>query len=319
MGIEIKKGNNVDVTVDRHLWIGGSDIPSMMGKGSFGDAYDLMVGKFGGVLNLDVEDDKGFMGKYIEYGNVMEPKIRKWWNRNHGFNFEEAVALDVAKGFRANVDGYDFESNKLIEIKTHGDTLRMEEYEMQCQFYMHVFGLKDMVLLTYEREKDEKNDMEFFNKRFKASRLNTYEIKYDVDFINRMLASINKFTSVAQKFIDSDGTLTREEVLSLMIDDIVTKEIIAQTNALYVLEQELNELKDKEKQYNEMKKAMLAKMEEHGVYSLETDNYKFSYVAPSTSSTFDSAKFKKENPETVEKYQKTSNRKGYIRVSSKKS
>ena len=318
MSVRIENGANVDVTVDRHLWVGGSDIPAMMGKGSFGDAYDLMVGKFGKLLGLNVEDDKGFMGKYIEYGNTMEPKIRKWWNRNYGYNFKEAVALDEVKGFRANVDGYDKRTHSLIEIKTHGDTLRMEEYEMQCQFYMHVFDVDAMVLLTYEREELKDNPMEFFNTRFKSNRLKVYEIGRDDDFIKSMLERITKFSAVAQQYIDSGGALTREEVLEAMIDDSVSKEIVKQSNELYALEKELDELKVKETQYKEMKAAMLSKMEEHGVYSLETENYKFSYIAPSKGKSFDKKNFEKDNPELASKYTKETNRKGYIRVSTKK-
>lgn len=313
MSVKIKKGVGVDVSVDRHLWIGGSDIPTLMGKSTFGDIHSLTVGKFGSIVGVP-QEEKHYMGKYIEYGNVMEPKIRKWWNRNHGFKFVEACAEWEEKGLRANVDGYDFGRKELLEIKTYGDTPRFEEYNMQCQFYMYIFGLKKCTLLMYKRTKDEKNPMEEFQLRFDSSKLEVHELKFDPKFNKNMLSAIHKYNSVAQRFVD-DPSIDPAELNNLMVDESLRNEIVAQSNEMARLDALIETHKAVADEYNNMKKALTKKMEEHGVFSLETDEYKFSYIDEAVSSSFDKKRFEAENPELVLKYQKETRRKGYIRVS----
>lgn len=55
-------------------------------------------------------------------------------------------------------------------------------------------------------------------------------------------------------------------------------------------------------------------MEEFGLKNVEHGDLKVSYVPESVTHSFDSTKFKKENPETVERYQKESTRKAHVRA-----
>ena len=59
-----------DVTIDRFKWIGGSDIPAIMGISPFTTRFDLLLFK----AELKENDFKG--NEYTRYGQVMEPKIR---------------------------------------------------------------------------------------------------------------------------------------------------------------------------------------------------------------------------------------------------
>lgn len=61
-----------------------------------------------------------------------------------------------------------------------------------------------------------------------------------------------------------------------------------------------------EDQEKEMRAQLLAAMEKYGVKSFESDTVKFVYVAPTTRTTLDSAKLRKDLPDIAAKYSKTS-------------
>ena len=65
------------VKQDRDKYIGGSDIPAIMGISQFKTRYQLLREKAG------LEQDTFTGNKYTEYGNIMEPKIRKVEQSNH--------------------------------------------------------------------------------------------------------------------------------------------------------------------------------------------------------------------------------------------
>lgn len=69
-----------------------------------------------------------------------------------------------------------------------------------------------------------------------------------------------------------------------------------------------------DKQLEELKQVLLLAMENNGIKTLENDLLKITYVAPTTRTSIDSAKLKKELPEIAEKYQKTSNVKASVRI-----
>lgn len=62
-----------------------------------------------------------------------------------------------------------------------------------------------------------------------------------------------------------------------------------------------------DEQEKEMRKALQEAMEHYGVKKFENDKVSFTYKAPSTRTSIDSTKLKKEHPEIAEKYSKVSN------------
>lgn len=64
----------------------------------------------------------------------------------------------------------------------------------------------------------------------------------------------------------------------------------------------------------DVKERLKALMEEHGVMKWENEVFTASLTAPTTSTTFDSKAFEKADPETYEKYLKTTERKGSLRI-----
>jgi predicted phage-related endonuclease len=75
--------------------------------------------------------------------------------------------------------------------------------------------------------------------------------------------------------------------------------------------------KDMEEQEKALKQKLLEAMEAYGVKSFETDMIKMTYVAPTTRSTIDSTKLKKDHPDIAEKYTKVSNVSASVRVTVK--
>ena len=64
----------------------------------------------------------------------------------------------------------------------------------------------------------------------------------------------------------------------------------------------------------EVKERLKNLMEQHGVMKWENDVFSATLTAPTTSTTFDSKAFEKADPDTYEKYLKTTERKGSLRI-----
>ena len=75
--------------------------------------------------------------------------------------------------------------------------------------------------------------------------------------------------------------------------------------------------KKAQEQSDEIKKAIMKAMEDNSVYSFENEALKVTYVAPTTRTTIDSARLKKELPEIAEKYTKRSDVKASLRITIK--
>ena len=65
---------------------------------------------------------------------------------------------------------------------------------------------------------------------------------------------------------------------------------------------------------DELKKAVLAAMERHNVIKLDTDELSISYVAATERETFDTKRFRAENPDTYDDYVRFSKVKPSVRV-----
>ena len=75
------------------------------------------------------------------------------------------------------------------------------------------------------------------------------------------------------------------------------------------------------KQIEDQEKAMREKlrevMEKYGVKSFETPEIKFTYVAPTTRTSIDSTKLKKDLPDVAAKYSKTSKVSASVKITVK--
>lgn len=69
-----------------------------------------------------------------------------------------------------------------------------------------------------------------------------------------------------------------------------------------------------EEQIETLRNTLQKNMEKYGVKKFENDVIAFTYVAPTTRTSIDTTKLKKELPDVYEKYQKTSNIKASVRI-----
>lgn len=88
---------------------------------------------------------------------------------------------------------------------------------------------------------------------------------------------------------------------------------VAVSNKIAEFERAMKEIKEQEEA---LKEAIKAEMEARGILKIEdeTNGMTISYVAPTTRETFDSKKFKADNPDMYDEYVKLSPVKSSIRI-----
>lgn len=278
-----------DVTIDRNLYIGGSDIPIILGISPFKKRFDLLLEKAG----LKHNEFSG--NEYTEYGNILEPKIREFINLNEKKPFVEAKK--IIGDIRCHVDGYN-QTDTILEIKTtsqvHNSVDEYKVYLCQLLFYMSVYEAKKGKLAVYERPKD-------FNEEFDEKRLTTYDINFKdyKELVEDILQAVDQFRKDLIK-VKENPFITEEE--------LQPNEVIELSNKVVELESKLLAFKELEKQYNNFKNELFNAMEEHNIKSWVTNNgTRITRIATTEDKVekiqeFNVDKFKEENEELFNKY-----------------
>lgn len=297
-----------DVTIDRDKYIGGSDIPAIMGISPFKKRYDLLCEKAG----LTENEFSG--NEYTEYGDVMEGKIRAYVNEKYGANFAPDRKFQ-GEDIRYHADGVDFDIESVLEIKTtsrvHQTADEYKIYLVQLLKGMDVYSFKKGILAVYERPAD-------FSTEFDPQRLQIFEIKgedYEI-LTERINAEIDRFRADLQQL--RDNPLLTEE-------DFQPPAVVEIAKEAYALEVRMAEFKEFEKQYKAMKQALYDAMCEAGVKSWAMLNgTKVTRVDGKPASVqlveeFDLAAFKKDHADLAKAYTKeipkeTAGRAGYVKI-----
>ena len=295
-----------DVRTDRNLYIGGSDIPIIMGISPFKKRFDLLLEKAG------LKENEFDGNAYTEYGNILEPKIRDYINSKEKLPFYEDKK--VIGDIRCHVDGYNGKDT-ILEIKTtsqvHNSVNEYKVYLCQLLFYMSEYEAKKGKLGVYERPED-------FNEEFDEKRLTTYDIniKDYKELVEDIYQAVDQFRKDLIK-VKENPFITEEE--------LQPKELIELSNQVAVLENELKAYKEIEKKYNDFKSRLFTAMEEYGVKTWLTNNGTRITRIESTSDTietiqeFNVEKFKEENAETYNQYVEEKEiikkgKKGYVKI-----
>src|SRR5574344_2141168 len=95
------------VKEDREKWIGGSDIPALMGINPFKTRWSLLLEK-AEIIPINTN----FENEYTSYGNEMESKIRDYLNFETAYEFTETSK--TWKDIRYHADGHDKATNTLL-------------------------------------------------------------------------------------------------------------------------------------------------------------------------------------------------------------
>ncbi len=187
----------INVETNRHLYIGGSDLPSILRlNAQFGKSLIEFAKE---KLNIIPKTFKG--NEYTKYGQVMEPIIRNYINEMFGYEFKEDTCIDTDRMFRGNCDGLNKERRILLEVKTFGTNLDVKMYEPQCQFYMELFDLDECLLVGYKRPPefysgihyDLDSDDSYFDFTFDEANIVIYKIIRDKEKFNKIEIEIEKF------------------------------------------------------------------------------------------------------------------------------
>ena len=296
-----------DVTIDRDKYIGGSDIPVIMGISSFKTRYELLLEKAG----LQESDFRG--NRYTEYGNIMEPQIRDWVNAMElrGGDFEPSMIING--DIRCHTDG--FNGLCVLEIKTTSHIYQyLDEYKVylvQLLKYMQEYGVRWGLLAVYERPED-------FSTVFDEERLKVYEV--DANIYTEMLAEVNHEINRFR----ADLARLKENPL-LCEADFQPQELVAVANKVIALEAKMAEFKAFEEQYKAMKQSLYEEMGKYGVTSWEMPNgtritrVEGTPASVETVTELDTEKLKADYPLIYASYEKTvtkkkSARAGYVKI-----
>lgn len=283
-----------NVTIDRDKYIGGSDIPIIMGISPFKTRFDLLLEKAG----LKENDFTG--NEYTEYGNVMEEKIRNYVNENLGKSFHEGK--HIIGDIRCHTDGIDYST--VLEIKTTSQIYEnVEDYKtylVQLLFYMFYTKKNNGILAVYNRPSD-------FDEDFDSRRLQIFAIT--IDNYKELIDSIN--TAVDQFRIDlekvkSNPLITEEELLPVDLTEL--------SNKVVALENQLAAYKQIEKESKDLKTELKSLMEKHNVKKWITNNGTSITLVPDGAdkevSKFNETKFKDEHEDIYNEYLETKLQKG---------
>ena len=291
------------VKQDREKWIGGSDIPAIMGISPFISRYDLLL------LKAGIKESTFEGNEYTEYGNVMEPKIRNYINEQYGVCFEEGKHEDEENGFRCHTDGE--YNEEILEIKTtsqiHKDIDDYKIYLVQLLFYMMNTKKPYGMLAIYERPEN-------FDEEFDKNRLQVYKfsISQYQELCEEIMDSVEQFKKDLEK-IKENPLLSEDDLIPMPIKELSEKVI--------EIENQLASIKQLEKQQKELKTKLYTAMEEYGVKNWKTPNgtliTRVLNTPDKVEMTFNEDKFKEEQPVVYASYCEEKikkGRSGYVKI-----
>ncbi len=298
-----------DVSKDRDKYIGGSDIPAILGISKFKTRWQLLLEKAG-------LEERTFSGnRFTEYGHIIEPQIREHINRTYNTNFVPNRVIDG--DIRYHSDGFD--EVRVLEVKSTSDIYSSVDgykvYLVQLLFGMQKNDVRDGILAVYERPED-------MNPVFDPKRLQVFEISMD-DYVN-LVVHINK---EIEKFRTDLARLKENPLLSEQ-DFLPAGSLVTLADKVAKFENQLSQMKEIESQLKEAKKQLYNEMVKRNVKSWSMPNgTKITRVDEVPAGTkqvneFDRELFMAENPVMYHSYcrmveKKTNGKAGYVRISVK--
>lgn len=299
-----------DVSEDRDKYIGGSDIPVILGISPFKTRWQLLLEKAG------LEQSSFSGNKYTEYGHIIEPKIREFINEEMNTNFQPTRLIH--NDLRLHTDG--FNGQFVLEVKSTSQTHeKVEDYKLylvQLLKYMEEHEVKNGILAVYKRPED-------MNPEFDVSRLQLFSIKLS-DY-ELLLAHVNKELDKFRKDLER---LKENPLLSEHDFLPQSTELVTLANKVAQFEAQLASMKELEEKCKKAKKELYDQMVKHDVKSWTMPNgTKLTRVdeIPSTTkevTELDEDAFKSAYPlihahYCVTKVKKVNGKSGYVRISTK--
>ena len=295
-----------DVSIDRDKYIGGSDIPVILGISKFKTRWKLLLEKAG------LEESTFTGNKFTLYGHVIEPQIRDHINLTYNTQFVPNRVIDG--DIRCHTDGFNGEC--VLEIKSTSDIHPTVEgykvYLVQLVKYMEENEVQRGILAVYERPED-------MNPVFDPKRLQVFEIAMEDyrNLLNHVNKEIDRFRTDLERL--KENPLLSEQ------DFLPAGSLATLADKVAMFENKLAALKEIENQCKEAKKQLYMEMVKRGVKSWAMPNgTKITRVDEVPAKTkmvaeFDSEALKADNPAMYQKYlreveKKTAGKAGYVRI-----
>lgn len=297
------------VTEERWKYLGGSDIPAVMGISPFTTRFDLLKYK----AQLAENDFQG--NEYTEYGNVMESKIRDYINAgcNAGKYVEDKVIKETEGiDWRYHADGYNEKLADVLEIKTtsqiHSTVDEYKIYLVQLLFGMYIHNAPNGMLAVYERPEDmstefDEDRLQIFDIDMDHNCLLLAEILHEIELFDEDLEYLKKNPDAEEYMLPS-----RAELLDL--SDSEWQVADKRFKAMFLLSHE----KEITEAIKQVKDKLKESMELHNIKSARfEDGTLVSYVpskGASTKDAFDEKAFAKDYPDLYQQYLVTKQVKG---------
>lgn len=291
-----------NVVTDRNIYVGGSDVPTILGINKYKTQYELAREKLG-IIKSE------FTGNaYTAFGNKLEPQIREYINAVNQTNFIVNTYIDEERSVRSNVDGIDLEENILLEIKTHGKNPSLKVYTVQMQLYMAQIEAEEGWLALYERPVD-------FDIEFDSERLKIEVIERDEELIEQIYDAIETFW-VRCEYLREKPDMDEQEYMTVGTD--VDKSVMKLNKLAPEILKYKEYVKELEKVEKSLKDELYEKMTENDIKKIETPLFTVTRVLPTTSMRFDSKRFKEYHPALYDDFTTESSRKGYVKLTERK-
>ncbi|MEA0565137.1 YqaJ viral recombinase family protein [Lysinibacillus irui] len=291
-----------NVIENRRAFVGGSDVPIILGLSKYKSQFELAKEKTGLVPTVFDSNE------YTVYGQVIEPQIRDYINIINETNFKPDTVINKERNIRGNCDGADYDESLLLEIKSHGKNPTMEVYKVQMQLYMNEFNLAAGWLALYERPDN-------FDAEFDPERLKIEVVHRDDVQINEILQAIELFWKRCEA-LKRQPEMTEAEYYSITLEE--KNEIAIVAGEVEKFELQIQSYKEIESQYKVMKDKLYQLMMDHKVKSFETDRCTITLVLPTESTSIDTKALRESHPRIAKKFEKVTPKKGYTKVSMKK-
>lgn len=291
-----------NVIENRRSFVGGSDVPVILGLSKYKSQFELAKEKTGLVPTVFDSNE------YTVYGQVIEPQIRDYINIINETNFKPDTVINKERNIRGNCDGADYDESLLLEIKSHGKNPTMEVYKVQMQLYMNEFNLAAGWLALYERPDN-------FDAEFDPERLKIEVVHRDDVQINEILQAIELFWKRCEA-LKRQPEMTEAEYYSITLEE--KNEIAIVAGEVEKFELQIQSYKEIESQYKAMKDKLYQLMMDHKVKSFETDRCTITLVLPTESTSIDTKALRELHPRIAKKFEKITPKKGYTKVSMKK-
>ena len=299
-----------DVTEDRDKYIGGSDIPAILGISKFTTRWQLLLQKAG-------LEDRSFSGnRFTEYGHIIEPQIRDYINLIYQTNY--VPNRTIIGDLRYHADGYNGE--KVLEVKSTSEIYSSVDsykvYLVQLLKGMEMNDAKEGILAVYERPEN-------LDRNFDPTRLQIFEISLDKyqNLLNHINKEIDRFLADLKR-LKENPLLSEQDFLP------ISGGLIALSNKVVKFENQLTAMKEIELQLKEAKKQLYQEMLKANVKSWTSPNgtkiTRVDEVAGKTKTVaeLDVQAFKQECPATYERYcrmveKKTNGKSGFVRITAR--